>query len=124
MIDDASQMMSHVTSVTEAPLLAQSVTMTTPRNARTVIVEDVIGVPLQTGVWILGRNHDSINTIVDTQLTVIIAVHLRSEIKMIVNQALAIRARTFSSLASIHVSLKQRCLVCLRSTAMWKVVRS
>ena len=51
-------MMSHATSATEALHLAQSVTMTTPRNARTIIEEDVIGVPLRMGVWILGRAYD------------------------------------------------------------------
>lgn len=116
--------MSHATSVTEALHLAQSETMTTPRSVRTPIAEGVIGVPLRTAVWILGMLLTNLDMTVDTQLTVIIVVHLLSEATMIANQAPATQAQIFSSLAFIPVSLKQKSLVFSRNMAMSKVVRS
>lgn len=75
-------------------------------------------------VWTLGMLLNTISMNVDTQLTVIIVVHLLSVIKMIVNQAPATQAQIFSSLAFTLVSLKQKCLVFSRNMAMSRVVQS
>ena len=67
---------------------------------------------------------NNLKVVVNAQLRVIIVVHLLSVTKMIANQAPVTQAQTFSSLAFILVSLKQKSLVFSRNMAMSKVVRS
>ena len=116
LIDDTSQTMSHATSVTEALHLAQSV--------RTTIAEGVIGAPPQTVVWILSMLINNLGMTMNSQLTILLVVHLLSVTKMIASQAPVTRVQIFSSLVSILVSPKQKSLVFSRNTAMSKVVRS
>ena len=116
LVDDTSQTMSHATSVTEALHLAQSV--------RTTIAEGVIGAPPQTVVWILSMLIHNLGMTMNSQLTIIPAVHLLSVTKMIASQAPVTRVQIFSSLVFILVSPKQKSLVFSRNTAMSKVVRS
>ena len=91
---------------------------------RIIIAEGVIEVLLQMAVWILGKLLNKISMTLDTQLTVILVVHLLSVTKTIASQAPATQAQIFSSLVFTLVSQKQKSLVFSRNMAMSKVVRS
>ena len=115
---------SHATNVIVVPHLDQlNVRTITQRSVMTATVVAVIGVLPQMVVWILGKldkDHAILSVLLNAQVVALLPTIATMKI---VNQLLAILGLTSSSLASIHASQKGKSHVCLRNTAMSKVVR-